>query len=132
MKPRLHILIADLDYETRDYLQDLLHQRGHDVGSVGTASLLPKLCQDLEPDVVIAGTGMGSPDVSEAAVQINRERPVPFILVGDGDERNRLVRRDAACVVDYLAKPLKAAEIEEALLLAVRWLQGPNSERTRA
>jgi AmiR/NasT family two-component response regulator len=132
MLPKLHILVASDDYETREYLQNVLHNLGHDVGSVGTVPLLLNLCRTLEPDVVFAETRVGTPDASEAAVQVNREKALPFILIGDDDEGERLVRKGADCVVAYIAKPLNQAKVEEALLLAERWLRRLKDAREQA
>jgi CheY-like chemotaxis protein len=132
MPPGLHVLVASDDYETREYLQDVLHNLGHDVGSVGTAPLLLDLCRTLEPGVVFAETRMGRPDASETAVQVNREKALPFILVGDDHEGERLVRKGADCLVAYIAKPLNQAKVEEALFLAERWLRRLKDARERA
>ncbi len=131
MNRRLHVVVASIDSQTREYLQDHLHTQGHDVGSVGTAPLLLDLCRALEPEVVIADTRIGEPDAGETAVQVNRELAVPFILVGDDGERERLVRKGANCLVAYLARPLNQAKVEEALLQAVGWLHRLDHNRIR-
>jgi CheY-like chemotaxis protein len=122
MRARLRIVVADEDYATREYLQDLLEQYGHDVGAVGCLSALLDLCRDLEPDVVIAAMRMGNPDAAATARWINQERCTAFILLTEGDTANLGLSQTGDSGISCVPRPIKEPALREAIHRAAQWL----------
>src|SRR5262249_36674286 len=59
-------------------------------------------------------------DGIDAAMQIYRERPVPVILVSAYHDSTLIARAGADHVLGYLVKPIKQADLEPAIMLAMR------------
>src|ERR1051326_5218512 len=79
---RLRIAVADDEADMCQFLREVLGQLGHDVVlAAQSGKELVEKCQTEKPDLVI--TDIRMPDMSglEAGAAINRERPVPVVLV---------------------------------------------------
>jgi response regulator NasT len=59
-------------------------------------------------------------DGIEAAIEIYRERPVPVILVSAYHDAPLIERAEADHILGYLVKPIKQADLEPVIGLAVR------------
>jgi response regulator NasT len=117
----LRIAVADDEPDMREYFQKLLPRLGHQV--VGTARdgrELIDLCRRTLPDLVITDIKMPDMDGIDAAVQIYRERPVPVILVSAYHDPGLIERAGADHILGYLVKPIKPADLEPTIALAVR------------
>src|SRR4051794_5040351 len=107
MTPPLRIAIADDERDIREYLQEIFPRLGHEVVAVAeTGVQLVTLCRATHPDLVIADVKMPDMDGLEAAQVINRDRPVPVILVSAYSEDATLGRLRAEPVMAYLIKPV--------------------------
>jgi response regulator NasT len=121
MNSPLRIVVADDEPDMREYFQKLLPRLGHQV--VGTAQNgreLIELCRARQPDLVITDIKMPDMDGIDAAVQLYRERPVPVILVSAYHDPDLITRAEGDHILGYLVKPIKPADLEPTIALAVR------------
>ena len=72
------------------------------------------------PDLVITDIKMPDMDGIDAATQIYRERPIPVILVSAYHDPEFIRRAEADHILAYLVKPIKQADLEPAIALAMR------------
>jgi response regulator NasT len=84
---------------------------------------LVESCRALRPDLVITDIKMPDLDGIDAALQINREWPVPVILVSAYRDAALRERAAADYVLGYLVKPIKQADLEPLVGLALRQLE---------
>jgi AmiR/NasT family two-component response regulator len=116
----LRIAVADDEPEMRQFFQELLPCMGHEVvGVVETGRQLAECCRIHKPDVVITDIKMPDMDGIEAAAVVNRERQVPVVLVSGHTEGDLLARSGAEYIMSYLVKPVKPADLQAAITLAV-------------
>jgi response regulator NasT len=117
----LRIAVADDEPDMREYFQKSLLRLGHKVIAVAqNGRELVERCRDLHPDLVITDIKMPEMDGIEAAVQIYTERPVPVILVSAYHDAALIGRAEADHILGYLVKPIKQADLEPVVNLAVR------------
>lgn len=121
MSQSLRIAVADDEVEMRDYLQETLAVQGHTViGSAGTGCELVDLCIRDRPDLVITDIKMPDMDGIQAATEIRKSYAVPIILVSAYHDPELIERALADHVLAYLIKPIKQADLETAIALAMR------------
>jgi two-component system, response regulator PdtaR len=121
MSTSLRIAVADDEEDMRDYFQKCLKRLGHQVVAVAQSGReLVELCRALRPDLVITDIKMPELDGIDAAVAIYRERPVPVILVSAYHDAALVKRAEADHVLGYLVKPIKQADLETVVALAMR------------
>ena len=117
----LRIVVADDEPDMRDYFRTILPNLGHEVVmAAGDGRELVQACRDLKPDLVITDIKMPDMDGIEAAVQIYRHAPIPVILVSAYHDAEFIRRAEADHILAYLVKPIKQADLEPAISLAVR------------
>lgn len=117
----LCIVVADDEPDMREYFQKLLPRLGHRVvGCAANGRELIGLCQTEKPDLVITDIKMPDLDGIDAAVQICRERAVPILLVSAYHDPELIARAQTEYVLGFLVKPIRPAELETAIALAVR------------
>lgn len=120
----LRISIADDEADMRDFLQKMLPRCGHQVVSVAeTGRQLVEHCRQLQPDLVITDIKMPDLDGIEASTEINRERPVPVILVSAYHDPALIDRAEGDHVSGYLVKPIGYADLQPAIAVAVKRFQ---------
>ena len=83
---------------------------------------LVRQCAALRPDLVVADIRMPDMDGIEAAEAICRASPTPVVLVTAFHDRE-LGDRAQNHVMAYLIKPIKRAELEAAIPVAMRRFQ---------
>jgi response regulator NasT len=116
----LRIAVADDEQDMRQFFQELLPYMGHEVvGIVETGRQLAECCRIHNPDVVITDIKMPDMDGIEAAAVVNRERQVPVVLVSGHTDGELLARSGAEYIMSYLVKPVKPADLQAAITLAV-------------
>jgi AmiR/NasT family two-component response regulator len=116
----LRIAVADDERDMRQFLKELLPLMGHEVVAVAeTGRQLSDSCHKLCPDVVITDIKMPDMDGIQAAAEVNREREVPVVLVSAYTEGDLLARSGAEYIMSYLVKPVKPADLQAAITLAV-------------
>jgi response regulator NasT len=115
----LHIAVADDETDTREYLQELLQRLGHQVVAVPDGRQLAELCRKAPPDLIISDVKMPGTDGIEAVAEVNRAYPVPVVLVSAYHDPALFARARGPHVMAYLVKPIKQADLEAAIALAV-------------
>jgi response regulator NasT len=117
----LRIAIADDEADMRDYFQKILPAQGHLVVSVAhTGRELVEHCRTHKPDLVISDVKMPDMDGIDAAVELYRDSPIPVILVSAYHDPELIARAEADHILAYLVKPIKQADLEPAIALAMR------------
>jgi response regulator NasT len=121
MSRSLKIAVADDELDMRDYLQQILPLLGHQVVAVArNGRELVELCSATHPDLVITDIKMPDMDGIEAATQLYRNDPVPVILVSAYHDPDYIRRAEADHILAYLVKPIKQADLEPAIGIAMR------------
>jgi response regulator NasT len=118
--PGLRIAVADDERDMRQFFQELLPKMGHNVVAVAeTGRQLAETCRQFRPDLVITDIKMPDMDGIEAAAEVNRDSEVPVVLVSAYTEGDLLARSHAEYIMSYLVKPIKPADLQAAISLAV-------------
>jgi response regulator NasT len=115
----LRVAVAEDDPEALLYLQEVLSRLGHQVVAAQTGRQLVELCRAASPDLVIADIRMPDLDGIDAAEAVNRDRPVPVILLSAHHEEDILSRLGSTQVMGYLVKPVQEADIKTAIAVAM-------------
>jgi len=117
----LKIAVADDERDMRDYFQQILPLLGHQVVAVAqTGRELVELCAAAQPDLVITDIKMPDMDGIDAATQIYRNAAIPVILVSAYHDSEFIRRAEADLIMAYLVKPIKQADLEPAIGIAMR------------
>ncbi|MEW4567327.1 response regulator [Tautonia sp. JC769] len=117
----LRIAVADDEQDMRDYYRTILPVLGHEVvAACADGEELVERCRAVQPDLVIADIKMPGTDGIEASSRIERERPVPIILVSAFHDAELIERAETDHVLAYLVKPIKQADLEPAIAIALR------------
>lgn len=121
MKRHLRIVIADDEPDMREYFRKILPRVGHEVvAAAESGRQLVEQCRQFCPDLVITDVKMPELDGLEASAQLSRERPVPVILVSAYHDPAIIQRAEADHVLGYLVKPIKQADLESIIEVAMR------------
>jgi response regulator NasT len=121
MTQSLRIAIADDEVDMREYLQKFLPVLGHSVVSAAkTGKELVAHCNQHHPDLVITDIKMPEMDGIDAAVVIYRQNAIPVILVSAHHDAKLIERAESDHILAYLVKPIKQADLEPAIGLAMR------------
>jgi two-component system, response regulator PdtaR len=120
MSRALKIVVADDELDMRDYFQQILPLLGHQVmGVARTGRELVDLCVAAHPDLVITDIKMPDMDGIDAAAQIYHQAPIPVILVSAYHDPEFIRRAEADHIMAYLVKPIKQADLEPAIGIAM-------------
>ncbi len=111
----LKIAVADDERDTREFFQEYLSHLGHEVRAAADGRQLVELCRAFDPDLVVVDYAMPELDGLAAAAEINRDRPVPVILISGRHDADQLARSDGGRVVRVLAKPVKEEDLRAAV-----------------
>jgi response regulator NasT len=103
----------------REYLGELLPRLGHQVVTAEGGRQLVELCRVGAPDLVITDIKLADMDGLEAAAEVNRERPTPVLIISAYHDPDLRARARGEYVMGYLIKPIKQADLETAIDLAV-------------
>jgi response regulator NasT len=121
MNRALKIVVADDELDMRDYFQQILPLLGHQVlGVARTGRELVDLCSATHPDLVITDIKMPDMDGIDAAGQIYRQAAIPVILVSAYHDAEFVRRAESDHIMAYLVKPIKQADLEPAIGIAMR------------
>jgi AmiR/NasT family two-component response regulator len=115
----MKIIVADDERDTREFLQELLTRLGHQVAVAENGRQLVTLCRQFPPDLVISDIRMPDADGIEASMAVNVERETPFVLITGHHEAGVLERATVDHVMAYLVKPVKPADVETAIVMAM-------------
>ena len=121
MTRALRIAVADDEVDMRDYFRKILPLLGHEVvAAAKDGRELVEQCRALRPDLIITDIKMPDMDGIDAAVQICRDGPIPVILVSAYHDAEFIRRAEADHILAYLVKPIKQADLEPAIAVAMR------------
>ncbi len=121
MTRHLRIAVADDELDMRDYLQTILPCFGHVVVAVAsTGRELVDKCRSERPDLVITDIKMTDMDGIDAACQIYKDSPIPVILVSAYHDQDLVQRAEEEHILAFLVKPIKQADLEPAIAIAMR------------
>jgi response regulator NasT len=121
MTQPLRIAVADDEPDMRDYFARILPRLGHEVVVVASnGQELVERCRSACPDLVITDVKMPDLDGIDAAARLCRERPVPVLLISAHRDPELLERAEGDHIMGYLVKPIKQADLDPAIALALR------------
>jgi two-component system, response regulator PdtaR len=121
MTQSLRIAVADDEPRMRDYYREILPLLGHQVTcAAATGRELAQECRGLRPDLIITDIKMPDMDGIDAAGEIVRGEPVPIILVSAYHDPELFERAKGEHILAYLVKPIKQADLEAAIAIAMR------------
>ena len=121
MTRTIRIAVADDEPRMRDYYQDILPLLGHRViCAAQTGRDLVRCCQDSRPDLVVTDIKMPDLDGIDAISEIGRGEPIPAILVSAYHDPDLIERTKGEQILAYLVKPVKQADLEVAIGLALQ------------
>ena len=117
----LRIVVADDEADMRDYFRKILPRLGHQVVAVAeNGRELVEHCRTHKPQLVITDIKMPGMDGIEAATEVYKEHPIPFILVSAFHDAELVARAEADHIMGYLLKPIKQADLAPVIGLAMR------------
>jgi len=120
MSHSLRIAIADDELDLQEYFRTILPRLGHEVIAVsGTGRELVEQCRIAKPDLVITDIKMPDMDGIDAAALIYKKSAVPVILVSAHHDPATIRRVEADFVMAFLVKPIKQADLEPAIAIAI-------------
>src|SRR5690348_5090030 len=123
MGRRLKIVVADDECDTREYLGELLSRLGYEVRSAEDGRQLVEACRDFLPDLIITDYAMPDQDGWAAALEVNRGRQVPVILITGRHDVESAVWAEASPVLRVLAKPVSEPELRAAVESALTYAE---------
>ncbi|MDG3005622.1 ANTAR domain-containing response regulator [Paludisphaera mucosa] len=116
----LRIAVADDERDMRDYFQAILPRLGHVVvAAASDGAELIAACRAATPDLIITDVKMPVMDGIEAARRIYEATPIPVILVSAHHDAEVLERAEQEHVLAFLVKPIKQADLEPAITVAM-------------
>jgi response regulator NasT len=117
----LLIAIADDEPRMRDYYCEILPLLGHRVAvAARTGQELVAGCRGNRPELIITDIKMPDMDGIDAARTISRDEPIPVILVSAYHDPALFERARAEHILAYLVKPIKQADLEAAISIAMQ------------
>jgi two-component system, response regulator PdtaR len=117
----LRVAVADDDADLRRYLGELLPRLGCQVVASAPcgAELLPQLAE-AKPELLITDIRMPGMDGIELAKAVNRDRPLPVILLSAHSDTELIARAEADYIMSYLVKPVGEKDLRAAIPLAMQ------------
>jgi AmiR/NasT family two-component response regulator len=117
----IRIAVADDEPRMRDYYREILPLLGHQVTCAAqTGRELVRACQDARPELVITDIKMPELDGIDAISEIGRVDPIPAILVSAYHDPSLIERTRGEQILAYIVKPIKQADLEVAIGLAMQ------------
>jgi response regulator NasT len=121
MNNSLRIAVADDEAEMREYLESTLALLGHQVVAVvKTGCELVERCRAMRPNLVITDIRMPDMDGLDAIHEIGGGMSIPVIIVSAHHDPEAVARALDNQVLAYLVKPIKQADLETAIAVAIR------------
>ena len=121
MTAALSIAVADDEPRMRDYYCSTLPLLGHRVVVVARDGCeMVEGCRNTRPDLIITDIKMPDMDGIDAVREICRGEPIPIILVSAYHDAELLDRAGREHILAYLVKPIKQADLEAAISIAMQ------------
>ena len=121
MNNSLRIAVADDEPEMREYFESTLTVLGHQVVAVAkNGRELVERCRAMRPGLVITDIRMPEMDGLDAIQTIGESMSIPVILVSAHHDPEIVARALDNQVLAYLVKPIKQADLETAIAVAMR------------
>ena len=121
MTAALSIAVADDEPRMRDYYCRILPLLGHRVVVVAQDGReMVERCRNTRPDLIITDIKMPVMDGIDAVREICEVEPLPIILVSAYHDVDLLDRARREHVLAYLVKPIKQADLEAAISVAMQ------------
>jgi len=121
MTAALSIAVADDEPRMRDYYCRILPLLGHRVVVVAQDGReLVERCRNTRPDLIITDIKMPVMDGIDAVREICEVEPLPIILVSAYHDVDLLDRAGREHILAYLVKPIKQADLEAAISVAMQ------------
>jgi response regulator NasT len=117
----IRIAVADDEPRMRDYYKNILPLLGHRVVCAAQSGReLVRFCEESRPDLVITDIKMADLDGIDAIREIGRIEPIAAILVSAYHDPELIERIKGEQVLAYLIKPIKQADLEVAIGVAMQ------------
>jgi DNA-binding response OmpR family regulator len=97
-----------------------LQSEGHDVESIGDGTGAIDLIGRVQPDLVVLDLMLPGTDGLEVCRQIQRERPVPVLMLTAKDDESDLLVGLAVGADDYITKPFSMKELVARVQVVLR------------
>jgi response regulator NasT len=121
MSRSIQIAVADDERRMRDYYKNILPLLGHRVVCAAQSGReLVRFCEESRPDLIVTDIKMPDLDGIEAVREIGRSEPIPAILVSAYHDPELIERTRGEQVLAYLVKPIKQADLEVAIGVAMQ------------
>jgi response regulator NasT len=121
MNASIDVAIADDEPRMRDYYREILTLLGHRVTVTARTGLeLVEGCRGARPGLIITDIKMPDMDGIDAAREVCRGEPIPVILVSAYHDPDLFERAKAEHILAYLVKPIKQADLEAAISIAMQ------------
>jgi response regulator NasT len=121
MTRSIRIAVADDEPRMREYYKNILPVLGHRVVCAAQSGReLVRLCEESRPDLVITDIKMPDLDGIDAVREIGRSEPIPAILVSAYHDPELIERTKGEHVLAYLVNPIKQADLEVAIGVALQ------------
>ena len=121
MRQHFQIVVADNELEVLDYYHKTLSNLEHQVvGAAEDGEELIHKCRAKRPDLVITEIELPKTNGIDAAAVLRDEMPLPVILVSSCHEPELIDQALGSQAMNYLIKPIKQANLEAAIPLAMR------------
>lgn len=117
----LRVAVAEDETEVLVDIQEALESLGHQaVIAVQDGESLVLGCRENEVDLIITDIQMPELDGLQAAERIREFREVPIIIISAFHDESLLKRAIDENVLAYLIKPIRTADLETSIELAVQ------------
>jgi response regulator NasT len=114
------LLLADDEEGIRKVLGLALADSGYEVMTAENGLQALEVFRSRHPEIVLTDIKMPEMDGIEAAEAIFHDRAVPVILVSAHHDAPLIDRAESNHILAYLVKPIKQADLEPAISIAVR------------
>jgi response regulator NasT len=116
----LKIAIADDEPDMLEYFETILPRMGHElVAAARSGRELVSACETCSPDLLIVDVKMPEMDGIDAATEICRRRQAPVIIISAYHDAELIERASGDHILAYLVKPIKKADLEAAIGIAM-------------
>lgn len=117
---KLRVLIVEDEYLVLMGLKSAVEELGHEViGEANDGELAIQFARELKPDIILMDIKMPTLDGINAAYYIQKERPVPIIIISGYAESDLVEKASSEGVMGYLVKPVSKKELEPALSIGI-------------